>query len=83
MSDNKRNLGAAKKIGFTAATLIVIFNLVFWLYLYWFDQEFMRDEIYGKIIATSIVLAILALVVAGFASYMDEEEKLKKDKLIN
>ncbi|MFT5702770.1 MAG: uncharacterized membrane protein (DUF485 family), partial [Rickettsiales bacterium] len=79
--NNKLNL--VKKIGFTTATIIVIANIILWITLIWFNEDFLSTKIYHKIIITSIAVTIVALIFSGYTSYLVEESELKKDKFIN
>ncbi len=83
MYNKSHTLECAKRIGYSAAAVVAILNIIVWIYLYWFNVDFLSSHTYGKIIITSIALIVLSLLVAGFAGFMYEEEKLKKDKLIN
>lgn len=74
---------ASKRISYYAAILIVTLNIIAWICLLWSESEFIYSATYIKIVITSIALIILSLLIAGFAGFMYEEEKLKKDKLIN
>jgi uncharacterized membrane protein (DUF485 family) len=83
MIKENNKLLLTKKVGFTIAATITIANIVLWIFLFWFNEDFLSSKIYSKIIVTSIALAILSLLISGLASYLEEETSLKKDKLIN
>ncbi|MFT6331768.1 MAG: hypothetical protein ACJAW3_000086 [Lentimonas sp.] len=81
VTGNKLNF--TKKIGFTTAAIIIIANIILWISLFWLNEDFLSSRTYIKIVITSVALSLLSLVISGLASYLEEENLLRKDKFIN